>query len=232
MISVADIKQQATEPNTSGKPVATPTQELGKNDFLKLLTVQLKNQDPLEPVKNEAFVAQLAQFSSLEQLQNINATLTNSSKDGAASGSQTVAAVSSNTAVSLIGKQVEVVNDTVSLPASGTATIAYSLDASADRVAVEITDSRGELVRTLDLHPEGLQGQVLWDGKSEDGVRVPAGDYMVSLTAQSGGTPVNASSTTVHEVTGVRTRSGSEPLLIFSDGSAPLSAISGIFTRS
>ena len=49
-----------------------PAQSLGKDDFLKLLVMQLKNQDPLEPMKNEQFVAQLAQFNSLEQMINLN----------------------------------------------------------------------------------------------------------------------------------------------------------------
>jgi flagellar basal-body rod modification protein FlgD len=53
----------------------TPNNDLGKNQFLKLLTAQLQYQDPLEPVKDSDFAAQLAQFSSLEQMQNLNTTM-------------------------------------------------------------------------------------------------------------------------------------------------------------
>ncbi len=230
-ISVDEIRRQASERETSGGSPPTPPRELGKDAFLRLLTVQLKNQDPLEPIKNEAFVAQLAQFSSLEQLQNINTTLAEGNQGGATRDGATVAAVSNNTAVSLIGKQVEVVKDTVDLPESGPAQIPYNLEQSADRVTAEITDALGRTVRTMTLHPGGLQGLMAWDGKSNDGVRVRPGAYRVSLTAQAGSQSVKASSVALQEVTGVRTRDSAEPLLLFSGGSAPLSSVSGIFTR-
>ena len=230
-ISVDEIRRRATELESFQNP-APPTQDLGKEAFLKLLTVQLKNQDPLSPVKNADFVAELAQFSSLEQLQNINATLEAGNQDGADNSGNTLSAVRNNTAVSMIGKQVEVLADRIHLPASDPAQITYNLDEPVDRVTAEISDALGNHVRTIALNPEGLQGVMLWDGKSDIGVRVPPGDYRIALTAQVGARPVNASSITVHEVTGVRTRDGSEPLLIFDSGSAPLSSVSGIFTRS
>ncbi len=205
--------------------------ELDKNAFLKLLTVQLKNQDPMEPVKNEAFIAQLAQFSSLEQLQNINTTLAAGNQGGATREGATVAAVGNNTAISLIGKRVEVMKDTVDLPGSGSAQITYNLEESADRMTADITDAAGKHVRTLTLHPSGLQGLIQWDGKSDDGVQVPPGAYHISLAAQAGSQLVNASSISAHDVTGVRAREGAEPLLLFNGGSVPLSSVSGIFTR-
>ncbi len=228
-ITVDEIRKQAAG---IGANAATPvpTRELGREAFLQLLTVQLKNQDPMDPVKNEAFVAQLAQFSSLEQLQNINPSLTEGNKAGSDNNAATLAAVSNNTAVSLIGKQVEVTQNSLALPESGTVSITYNLEGNADRMTAEISDQIGRHVRTLTLHPSGLQGNMIWDGKDDNGHQVNAGTYQLSLTAQSGSRPVNATSIASRDITGVRTRQGTEPLLLFNGGSVPLSSVSGIFT--
>ena len=230
-ITVDQIRQQAASLNaSSANSVARPpTQELGKEAFLQLLTVQLKNQDPLDPVKNEAFVAQLAQFSSLEQLQNINQAVTDGNKTGSNNSAATLTAVSNNTAVSLIGQQVEVTQNSVMLPASGSVNVNYNLEGSADRITAEISDQIGRHVRSLELHPSGLQGAMIWDGKDDGGNQMNAGTYQLSLTAQAGSQPVNATSIATREITGVRTRQGTEPLLLFNGGSIPLSSVSGIF---
>ena len=231
-ITVDQIRRQAASlnANNANNIAPPPSQELGKEAFLQLLTVQLKNQDPLDPVKNEAFVAQLAQFSSLEQLQNINQSLTDGNKTGSDNSAATLTAVSNNTAVSLIGKQVEVTQNNLTLPASGSASVPFRLEGPADRVTAEISDAQGKHVRNLELHPSGLQGTMVWDGKDDNGIRMNAGTYQLSLTAQAGSQPVNATSIATREITGVRTRQGTEPLLLFNGGSIPLSSVSGIFS--
>ena len=69
----------ATQP--ANQATNTGSQELGSEDFLKLLTVQLSNQNPLEPMKDTDFIAQMANFSSLEQMKNINTTLSQLTQD-------------------------------------------------------------------------------------------------------------------------------------------------------
>ncbi|SRR5690554_3544382 len=66
---------------SNNKAKSTNKNDLDRNAFLKLLTVQLSNQDPLNPIEDREFVAQLAQFSALEQMQNLNVTLNTKSDE-------------------------------------------------------------------------------------------------------------------------------------------------------
>lgn len=115
MATINQVSTGAQQQNAT-KPVAK--KELGKDDFLKLFITRLRYQNPLEPVNDEQFIAQMAQFSSLEQMQNMNASLTEllkSEKDGQdalqlllAIQSQTNQLSTLNQAVTLLGKEVTV----------------------------------------------------------------------------------------------------------------------------
>ncbi len=85
-------------------------EQLGKEDFLRLLTVQLRYQDPMNPMENTDFIAQMAQFSSLEQLQNMNQSLDRS----VGSDERMHTAVTNNMVTALVGKTVEVPTDEIS----------------------------------------------------------------------------------------------------------------------
>lgn len=150
--------------------------ELGKDQFVQLLMAQLQNQDPTSPVDSEAFVAQLAQFSSLEQLQGVSARL----------DSLVLAQASSNQlqTASLVGKDVLFSTDAVELPATGGTTVSGELSGPAESVTVTITDADGKTVRTLTVGrtPEGPV-DIAWDGRDEAGVPLPAGAYTVKLAA-------------------------------------------------
>lgn len=100
-MSTAEQMQTKMTVDTFNKTLAvngrTASQELGKDDFLKLLLTQLSNQDPTSPMENTEFIAQMAQFSSLEQMTNMSnefAKLANM--------------LNSNEAVSLLGKNVQI----------------------------------------------------------------------------------------------------------------------------
>jgi flagellar hook assembly protein FlgD len=118
---------------------------LGKDDFLRLFVTRLANQDPLEPVQDEQFIAQMAQFSQLEQLQNMNDNL-KQSINWSLLLSQTI---NNTMATSLLGHSVRVNTDTVILGDSGSSTIRYDLASGAKDVVIEISDSSGNLVRVL-----------------------------------------------------------------------------------
>jgi flagellar basal-body rod modification protein FlgD len=159
----------------------TPTgsSALGKDQFLKLLLAQLANQDPTQPTDNQAFVAQLAQFSSLEAAQTTNSTLE----------SLLMAAASANSAsaANFIGKDVTYTSDQVAITSGSGGTIQATLAQSAASVTATITDATGKAIRTLTLSNVGAGTvSIPWDGKSTGGTQQPAGSYTVKLEALDG----------------------------------------------
>ena len=162
---------------------ATGNQALGKDAFLQLLVTQLKNQNPLEPQDNGAFVAQLAQFSSLEGITTLNDTVS-----GLASNYNSSQALQAS---SLVGRSViapgdkAVVDTTKSL--SGTVVVPSSV-ASA---TLKITDAAGKTVRTIDLGSQKAgNASFIWDGKNDAGETVPAGTYTFGATTTIDGKSV------------------------------------------
>ena len=177
---------------------ATGGKALGKDAFLQLLVTQLKNQNPLDPQDNSAFVAQLAQFSSLEGITTLNSTV--SSLAGNYSSSQALQASS------LVGRNVIVQTNTVQLddPSKGM-TGSVSVPSSIAGGTVSITDSSGTVVRTLDLGSRAAgSASFTWDGKDKDGNLVKTGTYTVKANASINGTSTDMATylpATVNSVT-------------------------------
>jgi flagellar basal-body rod modification protein FlgD len=120
---------------TQNQKSGSASNELGKDEFLKLLILQLQNQDPLNPIKNEEFIAQLAQFSSLEQMQNLNKSMTSL-------GSLQILTQTA----SLVGKEVEVLTDNNSV-VTGTVTQAIFKDGTAK---IQVNVSGTQVTVTVD----------------------------------------------------------------------------------
>lgn len=149
---------------------------LGKDDFLQLLVAQLKAQDPLSPLDGQEFAAQLAQFSSLEQLTNVNANLLKLQEFNLA--------LANSSALNLIGKRIDVPGNTLQFDGEIGQTLSYSLAGSAAAVSIEIFDSSEALVRTLPLGEQSAGSQqAFWDGTNESGDPVVAGEYTFKVTA-------------------------------------------------
>ena len=169
-----------TNPQTkAGTAAGNSRTELGKDDFLQLLTMQLRYQDPMNPLENTEFIAQMAQFTSLEQLQNINKTL---ETDKGSEGNLQLA-FENNLVTSLIGKDVEIAANEVEF-AGDDAEMSYSIGAGARSATLSVTDARGQLVRQFELDVAQPHGSVVWDGKSESGGKVPEGAYRVTVEAE------------------------------------------------
>jgi flagellar basal-body rod modification protein FlgD len=190
---------------------------LGKEEFLKLLTVQLAHQDPLDPVSNEAFVAQLAQFSSLEQMQNMNRSLETSQLLDRS--------INNSLAAGLIGREVRASGGSLRLESGRPAEFFVGLGAAA-RVTVSIRNAAGQLVRSLEVGAlTAGESRILWDGKDDAGEPLPGGDYRISVEAIDGaGRPVSASGATTGLVTGLRF-SGGQALLIVNGREVPLDEV-------
>ncbi|KIH82258.1 flagellar hook assembly protein FlgD [Pseudomonas batumici] len=156
-------------------------QTLGKDAFLQLLVTQLKNQDPLNPQDNSAFVAQLAQFSSLEGIQTLNTSVNNISSSF--QSSQALQA-SSMVGRSVIAPATQAVVDT-SKTFTGTAVVPSSVS----DVTLKITDSSGTVVRTIDMGSQAAGNAAFtWDGKNDAGTLLSSGTYTFNASAPISGT--------------------------------------------
>ncbi|MBN2071839.1 MAG: hypothetical protein JW814_10320 [Candidatus Krumholzibacteriota bacterium] len=146
---------------------------LGKDDFLKLLTAQLSHQDPMEPLDNNEFIAQMTQFSSLEKLENINASV----------DSELMLSQSMNNALSttLIGRNVILQSNVVDVTGGESMGSGFYTD-KAGTAFVTITDSNGETVRTLnvDVTEKGFI-DIEWDAKDNQGNDVSDGEFYLSI---------------------------------------------------
>jgi len=186
----------------------TNEQVLDRDDFLTLLLTQLQNQDPLDPIESAEFTAQLAQFSSLEQLFNANENLESIQEMIYNQGEEDL--------IQLIGKTVKADDNTIlindeTVLSSGS----YSLEEGAD-VSVVMYDSSGNEVRTLYLgwQDEG-EYTIDWDGLDTNGEMVDDGTYYFSITAvDENGNEVEANTYIIGEVIGVTYKYGVPYLMI------------------
>jgi len=164
-------------------------EQLGKEDFLRLLTVQLRYQDPMNPMENTDFIAQMAQFSSLEQLQNMNQSLDRS----VGSDERMHTAVTNNMVTALVGKTVEVPTAEISYDGQRSTSMSYRIGEGARSAKFQVSDGRGQIVREFDLDVSSSYGQIQWDGISRFDTEVPAGVYRALVVAEDAiGQPVKA----------------------------------------
>ena len=212
---------------SSATAAATGNQSLGKDAFLQLLVTQLKNQDPLSPQDNGAFVSQLAQFSSLEGINTLNDSVNNISSNY--SSSQALQASS------LVGRSIITQTDTALVDTSKSMTGSIAVTAATGNVSVKITDKDGVVVRTLDLGAQSAgSSDFIWDGKNANGEVAAAGTYTFAATTKNDtGDSVALATSLPATVTSVTlSQTGGEMLLNLAGGmgSVKLSQIQTIGT--
>ncbi len=174
----------ATATSGSSAVPSPAAKEMGKEAFLKLLISQLQHQDPLNPADSTEFTAQLAQFSSLEQLANIHGAL--------AELKLYQASINNAQSVAFIGREIEFQGNEVELEAGRPVALEFTLQGAARQAAVSLYDASGQFVRDILLEglPAGRQS-VTWDGRDRNGSPVGAGLYRFEVQAQgTSGDPV------------------------------------------
>ena len=187
--TTADAANEALTANKSSNG-------MGQKDFLTLFTTQLKCQDPLDPVKNEAFVAQLAQFSQLEATTSMSETL--KTYVDSMSGERMMSSTN------LIGKTVAVPNAPVILSGGKPAQGVINLPTGAEGVKFEVTNEKGQLVATQIMGPQSLGDMPwAWDGSNDSGEILPDGNYFFKATVVSQGKTTNPPVSVLSTVLGV-----------------------------
>lgn len=195
---------------------------LGQDDFLTLLVAQLQNQDPLNPSDPTEFTAQLANYSQLEQLFNLN-----DSMDKLAESRNNSERLS---ALTMIGKEVVVEGSSFKL-GEGTAEIGYKVDGTASEIQIHIQDGAGQRVATLNPN-ELTTGNhfITWQGVDENGEHLPPGKYSIVIESKSSadGETVGVTPLVRADVTGVDL--GDEGAVLITDvGEFSMTDIHGVY---
>ena len=171
------------EDYTAKNKVKATSTTMDQGAFLTLFTTQLKNQNPLDPVKNEAFVAQLAQFSQLEATTSMKASM--EAMVQSMQGDKMLAGAA------MIGRKVAVPNAPAMLLGGQPVQASVDMPNGADGVQMKIMDNRGQVVRKL-IYPAQSPGsmKLAWDGMSDTGAAMPDGAYTMQVLASSLGKAV------------------------------------------
>jgi len=216
IVGLDQVGSRAAQTGESKKAV------MGKDDFLHLLVTQLQNQDPLNPADSTEFTAQLATFSSLEELQNINSTMSG------VSTSQTI--LTNSQAVDYIGKQIQALGDHLYLSDGQADPIEFDISRDAAGIYVKIYNQYGEFVQDIESGPMTAGEQrIQWDGLDHNGQTAPDGTYRYEVMAvDADGNAVNVTSFTTGTVSGVYYKNGIA-YLVSADQEIPLGSVVQVY---
>jgi flagellar basal-body rod modification protein FlgD len=183
------------------------TTELGQEDFLKLMTTQLKNQDPFEPMENGEFMGQLAQFGTVSGIEEIRTEIQNLA--GSLVSNQAMQASS------MLGRAVLVPTGQGVLASGGSINGAVDLPNSVASMNIGIYDQSGQLIRNIGLGSQS-PGMVAfsWDGLATDGSAVPPGRYEIRAEAINGSVNEAYDVLLADQVQSVSLPSGGRPLTL------------------
>ena len=227
---IQDVSKMKSKNDDLVTPKAIGNSKLGKDEFLKLLTFQLKAQNPLKPYDNQEFAAQLAQFSQLEQLTDIRALL----EEQKNSNNLFAQSLTNSAIPGLLGKTAIIAGNTLNLENTEKANIGFNVPMNYDNGYIRIYDNNGILVRTMEIDKQHLtKGKqiVEWDGTDENGNNVSSGNYSFDVVLiDNKGTSTNAESFTMGKISAVRFNQDGTYLII-NDTEIPFNRITEIINE-
>lgn len=154
--------------------------ELGQEDFLRLMSAQLQNQDPMKPMENGDFLSQIAQFGTVNGIEALQKSF--ESLSGSLYSNQALQASA------LVGREVLVPGNIGLLAATGNLGGVVELPASSNSVMLQIKDQAGQLVRRVDLGPQQAGSiSFIWDGTNDKGEPGAPGLYSIEATTDVNG---------------------------------------------
>ncbi|MDY6941655.1 MAG: flagellar hook assembly protein FlgD [Pseudomonadota bacterium] len=183
MTPVTDFERLQDLGLVRSTPDSKTNKDLGQDDFLELMTTQLQNQDPFEPMENGEFLGQIAQFGTVSGIQDLQASFSTLA--------ESLYANQALMAANLVDRNVLVRGNEAAINAGQSITGTVDLAFSTSNLRVNIADESGELIRTLDLGTQAKgDASFNWDGTDSAGNPVPAGRYQVQaqVATESGDT--------------------------------------------
>lgn len=214
-----NVTNTGAAPAPAAAPPTNPKGELGKQEFLQLLVTQLRHQDPLNPSDPQDFAAQLAQFSSLEQLVNIGGAL----EEQQAVQQAMIELTNASSALGVLGREIIAAGDTMRVDASGNASVSFEAQSGGTGSVQVIDAATGEVVATVDLGSVE-QGRQTVDLDAAE-LDLPEGDYRFAVeVTDANGEDVPVTTLVTGRVDGIR-YSANGPLLVCGSMQIPLSAV-------
>ena len=215
MLDTSSINAVSATSSSPATVAAAPKQTLGQDQFMNLLIAQLKNQDPLNPVDNSQLMAQLAQFSQLQETQQMAQSLnTFIAQQNTANATNLV---------TLLSKHVTTSGSTFSLKSGTPAPISYTLAANASTATVQILNASGMPVATWTGTNQTAGSQNLtWDGRDSSGNALPTGTYSFTVSAKAANGAAVSTTTQTTDIVRSINYDGNGPVLVFDAGQKAL----------
>lgn len=208
----------------TGSTLTKQANIVGKDEFLKLLTFQMKNQNPLKPYDNQEFAAQLAQFSQLEQLIDIRSLL-----EETANINSLLSETMANSALpGMLGKNAKALTNEFTYDGDSSVKLGFGISSAAKSGTLTIKDEAGYVVRQIELDGSNLgtgNHQINWDGKDSDGNQLGSGKYKFDVTVyDANGSSYTADTFIEGKVEAVRFK-GEGTMLVIGGGEVPLGRV-------